>query len=149
VFTSTTSPGVKRPRLQPQTVKAIAPAIIRLVISDWPMLSQASEVSFLTAARRRRDRLAVAPRLALLGAEIFDRLVVEQRIDRAADRAGCRPRSSRAAACAPVGDDAGEGDVGDDHHQRRDDQAGPNFTQKMTQMIASSMIVGAMLNSRK
>jgi hypothetical protein len=32
-------------------VKIIAPAIIRLVISDWPMLSQASEVSFLTAAR--------------------------------------------------------------------------------------------------
>ena len=43
--------GVKRPWLQPQTVKIIAPAIIRLVISDWPMLSQASEVSFLTAAR--------------------------------------------------------------------------------------------------
>jgi hypothetical protein len=33
-LTSTTSPGVKRPRLQPHTVKIIAPAIIILVISD-------------------------------------------------------------------------------------------------------------------
>jgi hypothetical protein len=31
-LTSTTSPGVKRPLLQPQTVKIIAPAIIALVI---------------------------------------------------------------------------------------------------------------------
>ncbi len=45
VLTSTTSPVVNCPLLQPQTVKPIAPAIIRLVISDWPMLSQASEVS--------------------------------------------------------------------------------------------------------
>ena len=50
-LTSTTSPGVKRPWVQPQTVKIIAPAIIALVISDWPMLSQASETSLRTAAR--------------------------------------------------------------------------------------------------
>ena len=68
-------------------MKTIAPAIIRLVISAWPMLSQASEVSLRTAALGEgADRLAVALRLALLGAEIFDRLVIEQRVDRAADR---------------------------------------------------------------
>ena len=47
----TTSPALKRPWLQPHTVKIIAPAIITFVISDWPMLSQASETSFRTAAR--------------------------------------------------------------------------------------------------
>ena len=44
---NTTSPGVKRPWLQPHTVKPIAPAIIRLVIRLWPMLSQARLTSFL------------------------------------------------------------------------------------------------------
>ena len=78
---------MNRPWLQPQTVKTIAPAIIRLVISDWPMLSQASETSLRTAARGEgADRVVVALRLALLGAEIFDRLVIEQEVDRAADR---------------------------------------------------------------
>ena len=50
-FTSTTSPGVNRPWLHPHTVKIMAPAIIKLVMKLWPMLSQASEVSLRTAAR--------------------------------------------------------------------------------------------------
>ena len=49
----TTSPGVKRPWLQPQTVKIIAPAIIKLVISDWPTLSQARLTSLRTEARAK------------------------------------------------------------------------------------------------
>ena len=53
VLTTTTSPGVNRPCAQPQIEKPIAPAIIRLVIADWPMLSQASEVSTLTVVRAR------------------------------------------------------------------------------------------------
>ena len=130
-LTSTTSPGVKRPFDQPQTVNAIAPAIIALVISDWPMLSQASEVSLRhRGAGEGMDRLVVALGLALLGAEIFDRLVVEQAVDGAADRpvvdlvhVALQPR-------APVGHVAGEGDVGGDRRQRRGDQPGAELDEE-------------------
>ena len=60
----TTSPGVKRPLLQPQTVKTIAPAIIKLVMSDWPILSQARLTSLRTAAR------AKAPTASLIAARL-------------------------------------------------------------------------------
>ena len=53
VLTKTTSPGVNRPWLQPQTVKIIAPAIIRFVTRAWPMLSHASETSLRTVARAK------------------------------------------------------------------------------------------------
>ena len=92
------------------------------------MLSQASEVSLRVAARAiGGDGLVVAPRLALLGAEIFDRLVVQQGVDGAADGLVVDLVHLALQLGAPVGDGAGEGDVDGDHRQGRGDQAGPEL----------------------
>ena len=66
-------------------------------------------------------RLAVARRLALLGAEIFDRLVVEQAVHRPRHRAGVEVVHFDAQLGPPVGHRAGEADIGRDHHRRRRD----------------------------
>ena len=50
VDTSTTSPAVKRPWLQPHATHAIPPASIALVIAACPMFSHARLFSLTTAA---------------------------------------------------------------------------------------------------
>jgi hypothetical protein len=123
---------------------------IALVISAWPILSQASEFSDVTAAfMYGAIALIVARGLARLGVEIFDRLEVEQRIDRVRHRAGVEVVHLLAQLRAPVGHPAGEGDIDDHHRQRAGDQPTPNASRRCRAPATSSRIVGAMLNSRK
>ena len=76
------------------------------------------------------DGFIVALGLALLGAEIFDRFVVEQRIDGAADRLVVDVVHLALDVRAPVGDLAREGDVDGHHRQRRGDQPGAELDQE-------------------
>ena len=62
--------------------------------------------------------IAIALGLALLGGEIFDRLVIEQRIDRAGELLAIERVHRLAQMVAPVGDLAGEDDI-DRHHRHR------------------------------
>ena len=62
-------------------------------------------------------------RLALLGSEIFDGLVVEQGVDGAADRLVVDLVHVALDLRPPVGDLAGEGDVDRHHPQRGGDQS--------------------------
>src|SRR3546814_20904757 len=63
--------------------------------------------------------VAIARRLALLGAEIFDRLVIEQAVDAAPDGQRVEVVHPRAQRVAPVGHLAREGDIEDDHQRGR------------------------------
>ena len=79
---------------------------------------------------KRADRLVVALGFAFLGAEIFDRFVIEQAVDGAADGAIVDLVHLPLELGAPVGHGAGEGDVNGDHDQRRGDQAGAELDQE-------------------
>ena len=73
------------------------------------------------------DGLVIAPRLALLGAEIFDGLVVQQAVDGAADGAVVDLVHLALQLGAPVSDPAGEGDIDGDDRQCRRHHAGPEL----------------------
>ena len=73
------------------------------------------------------DGGGIAGDFALFGGEIFDRLVIEQAVDRAADGDGIERVHLRPKRVAPVGDAAGERQIGDDHHCRCQRQPDAEF----------------------
>ena len=75
-------------------------------------------------SRESGDRFIVAPGFALLGVEIFDGLVVEQGVDRAADGLVVDVVEVPLELGAPFGHVAREDDVDRHHRQRRGDQPG-------------------------
>ena len=66
--------------------------------------------------------LGVAIQLALLSGEILHRLVIQERVDRPRRRAGVEVVHLLAQLVAPIGDQAGIGDVGHHHHGGRGHQ---------------------------
>ena len=68
-------------------------------------------------------RLVIALALAPLGGEIFDRFVVQQRVDRPADHPCVHVVHPRPERIAPVGHLTGEQDIDRDHRRGRHDQA--------------------------
>ena len=76
------------------------------------------------------DRFLVALRLPVLGAEILDRFVVEERIDGAADRPVVDLIHLPLDVRAPISDLAGEGDVDRDDGEGRSDETGAELDQE-------------------
>ena len=70
-----------------------------------------------------RHRLVVAHALALLGAEIFDRLEIQQAVDRLGVGVGVAVVHRAPDGDAPVGRERREDEIGEDRHADRDDIA--------------------------